>query len=205
MARGTRRGCGKATNTLRLINAIAGAGLAVVAVAVVAIALHAHVVSTHDSPGPLRGSGGSVWGYPEEPIGTRFSDGLRELEVVGSNPVTITAVTVIGGDRALSNVGALIGLPGRRWDFAERMNGFPPPSLRPEFRVPAVGAVLEPGADYMLVIGYEVQRHVADRQTAIAVDYTAAGEDYRLMVSAGIEMCPPPTTSYRCLLPAGNR
>src|SRR5205085_9052332 len=94
--------------------------------------------------GPLLGEGSTVWAYPEEPVGTRFSDGLRELQVAGSQPVVIKSVTVVGGDAALTNVGAMIGLPGRRWDFAEYMKGFPPPSLPPEFREPAVGAELQP-------------------------------------------------------------
>jgi hypothetical protein len=140
-----------------------------------------------------------VWAYSEDPVGARFSDGLRELQVSGSEPVTITSVEVVGGRRALSNVGAMIGLPGRPWGFYEYMKGFPPPALPPRFRVPAVGAELQPGSDYMLVIGYEVRQHVADRQTAVLVDYTSGGEDYRLTVDAGIVMCPPPATSRWCM------
>jgi hypothetical protein len=112
--------------------------------------------------------------------------------------VTITSVTVVGGERALSNVGALIGLPGRPWDFDQRMKGFPPEALPPEFRESAVGAELQPGSDYMLVIGYEVRRHVADRQTAVVIDYTSGGDDYRLVVDAGIVMCPPPARGNQC-------
>jgi hypothetical protein len=170
----------------------------VVALATGAALLHAHIAASHAGKGPLRGAGQTVWAYPEGPVGTRFSDGLRELQIAGSQPVTITSVTVVGGGRALSNEGALIGLPGRPWDFNEWMKGFPPPALPPEFREPAVGAELQPGSDYMLVIGYEVRRHVADRQTAVVIDYTSDGHNYRLVVDAGIVMCPPSFTRNQC-------
>jgi len=93
----------------------------------------------------------------------------------------------------------MIGLPGRPWDFYQYMRGFPPRALPPPFRVPAVGAELQPGSDYVLAVGYEVRRHVADRQRAVIVDYTAGGEDYRLVADAGIVMCPPPVSSHRCM------
>jgi len=40
-----------------------------------------------------------MWAYPEDPVGTRFTDGLREIQVAGSEPVTITSVEVVGVSR----------------------------------------------------------------------------------------------------------
>ena len=183
---------------MRVRAVVAGvAAVAVVGAALAAVGL-LHRPSAPPKDGPVRGGGGTVWAYPEAAIGTRFSDGLQELQVDGAAPVTITSVTVVGGDRALTNLGAMIGLPGRRFDFWEYMKGFPPPALPPPVREPAVGAELRPGIDYMLVIGYEVRRHVADRQTAVVIGYTADGKDYQHVIDAGIVMCPPAVPDPSC-------
>jgi hypothetical protein len=52
---------------------------------------------------------------------------------------------------------------------------------------------------------YEVRRPVFDRQTAVVIDYTAGGDDYRLTISSGIVICPPPITSNRCTSTAADR
>lgn len=148
--------------------------------------------------GPLLGEGTYISYYPLPPVGRKFSEGFLQMEVAGSEVATIEAVSVQGGNEAMEFLGARLGLPGRPDDFNQFMKGYPPRAVPKRFQVPAVGAVLEPGKVYMLIVGYRVRAHVLDLRTGIRVDYRVGRRRYTRHYQAGIAACPPPLTDDRC-------
>ncbi len=146
--------------------------------------------------GPLEPDGPYIWFY-EARKGAVFSDGMQMLDIQGSEPGTVTTVTVQGGGEALEFLGARIGLPGRPYDFHQQMRG-PPKAVPARFQVPAEGAVLEPGKGYMLILGYRVIAEVLDRRSSVTVEYQVGGTRYRERSEVELVACPPPLTDHTC-------
>jgi hypothetical protein len=146
--------------------------------------------------GPLRSADDYVSFRQLGPVGSRFSEGFIVLRT--KTPVTLESVEVTGGDQAIRYLGTEIGLPGRPYDFNQFMKGFPPRTrgdlgLPAKFQQPLRGSKLVPGESYMLVIGYQVERHVMDFRRAVTVNYADSdGTLYTRTWGAGIVTCPPP-------------
>jgi hypothetical protein len=120
--------------------------------------------------------------------------------------VTIESVTVNGGGKALEFLGARLGLPGRPDDFNQMMPGYPPKAIPASYQTAATDAVLEPGARYMLIVGYRVKNdHVMDRRTGITVNYRTGNHLYQTTYPAGLVTCPPPLTDTQCSAAADRR
>jgi hypothetical protein len=151
---------------------------------------------SHDGPLVI---GEPHWWWHEARQGDVFSDGLEILRIHGSELATIDAVTSHGGDNAMTFLGARLGLPGRPDDFNQLMPGFPPVAVPKRYQTDAVGARLEPGKGYMLILGYRVDDEDAlDQRTSVTVDYTIGDTQFSADIPAGIYSCPPPLTDSNC-------
>jgi hypothetical protein len=142
--------------------------------------------------------GPHVWTYRGAPE-PEFSDGFEVLHVLGSQPVTVEAVRSVGGETALKNLGARIGLPGRKYDFQQLMTGFPPNAIPASLQVDANGATLMPGDSYQLIMGYRlVDMNVQAKRTAIEIDYRIGDDLYTSTILARLNVCPAARSEEEC-------
>lgn len=117
--------------------------------------------------------------------GKTFTDGEELLDLRGTRPAVITAVTVAGGTPTLEYLGARLALPSRTYTTYQEMPGYPP-RVPGSTTVPAVGHTILPTPrtertqGYELLLGYRATRDGnavrGDVRTSVAVDYTVSGK-----------------------------
>lgn len=149
--------------------------------------------------GPVPGTEPHVWSVKAGNVGEVFSDGFETFQNTGAEPATIVSVTPDGADKALEFLGARLGMPGRRDDFNQRMPGYPPAAVARRFQVPAEGATLEPGAVYMLILGYRITADAYDVRDSVTVRYRVGAAEFERVIPAFLVACPTSRSEDDCL------
>jgi hypothetical protein len=141
----------------------------------------------------------------DDPVGTRFGDGLETLELTGDKPATITSVEVVGGEPSLHYLGALIAGPDRKSGAFQRVH-WPPEAPRLGTIVDAEGAILQPTdslggmGSYELILGYEITSDEYAARDSVRIEYTVEGKPYAVDIPAAMLNCPPSVgTSDECM------
>ena len=140
--------------------------------------------------------------------GKTFTDGQELLDLRGTRPAVIQAVTVTGGTPTLEYLGASLALPSRRYTTSEEMPGYPP-RVPGSTTAPAVGHTILPTRrterrqGYELLLGYRATRDGnavrGDVRTTVTVDYTVSGTRYRIVMPAQLFPCPKGASQGTCM------
>ncbi len=148
--------------------------------------------------GPLKvGQNATAVSYFLTRPGEVVSEGLIVLRT--THTIRIDSVHSIQVGSSATYLGAMLASPERRFDFYQRMRGYPPKEIPTDVLVDAHGATLEPKGTYMLALGY---RAGATGQTAlrrsVEVDYSYRGETYEAQIPIGVAICVRPVTERQC-------
>lgn len=132
-------------------------------------------------------------------VGTRYGDAQLTLPVRGDDPIVITGVHA-EFDRGVRSLGALIA-PPRRPLGGFLLEGWPQQQWDDVELVSAVGARLTPtraGRDWLLVLGYEVERRGVLHRPDVTVDYRVGRRHYSAVLDYSATICAGPRSRRAC-------
>jgi hypothetical protein len=141
--------------------------------------------------GPLSNTVAHGWATTM-PVGSVFTDGLEVLHLDGHEPAVINSVTMVG-DEGIQLVGASLATPERDFGAFQQLKDYPPTNQKLGELIPAAGASITPFAQdkigWELLLGIKVVDDGYHVRDGIVIEYTVAGEDYRVFDPAQLVVC----------------
>ncbi|CAA9348148.1 MAG: hypothetical protein AVDCRST_MAG36-1781 [uncultured Nocardioidaceae bacterium] len=144
--------------------------------------------------GPLRKPPAHAAAITRYDVGDRFTYGLNDLAVEGSDEAVITSIEVAGLDEGVRFLGARLGGPDRRVGSRQLIDRWPPRDRGLDVR--PLSTPVEPLASerrgYELFVGLEIEERGRFRSEGWLITYEVAGRTHEYLMPARLLICAGP-------------